>query len=145
MAKVIKESADRREEVVVEQVGNTQYREHRVRDVAAERQQILYKIIQFIWLIVGVLEGLIGLRVILKLIAANPESPFASLVYNFTWLFLWPFLGLTATPSAGNVVLEIPSIIAMIVYALVAWVFVSLVRLIFERYSTRSVSVYEER
>ncbi len=99
----------------------------------ARRQVGLAKTTQFIWLITGILEGLIGLRVILKLIAANPENPFASFIYGLTELFLWPFLSLTATPSAGGMVLEIPSLIAMVVFALAAWVVVSLLELIFKR------------
>jgi hypothetical protein len=36
-------------------------------------------------------------------------------------VFVWPFAGLTASPSASGFVLEISSIIAMFVYALVGW------------------------
>ena len=64
----------------------------------------------------GILEGLIALRILLKLIAANPNSPFAAMLYRFTDIFLFPFAGLTATPSAGGMVLEISSFIALAVY-----------------------------
>ena len=97
---------------------------------------------QFIWLATGILEGLIALRVVLKLIAANPDSPFARLVYRLTAVFLWPFAGLTATPAAGGSVLELSSIIAMIVYALLAWVLIKLVQLLLMPSNSRSVSVY---
>jgi uncharacterized protein YggT (Ycf19 family) len=80
----------------------------------------LYQFSQLLWLAFGVLEGLIGLRVLLKLIAANPASPFARLIYALTQPFLWPFAGLTVTPAAYGVTLEISSIVALFVYALAA-------------------------
>jgi hypothetical protein len=85
------------------------------------------------------LEAIIGLRVFLKLIAANPNNPFAQLVYAFSEVFVLPFEGLTITPSASGVVLEIHSIIAMIVYALAAWAITQLIWTIFYRPSTRKV------
>lgn len=36
-------------------------------------------------------------------------------------VFLFPFVGLVGTPSSGGMVLEFSSIIAMLVYALLAW------------------------
>jgi YggT family protein len=74
-----------------------------------------------VWLFLGILEGLLALRFGLKLIAANPASPIAVAIYGFTSLFLWPFAGLTATPSAGGMVLELSTMIAMVVYGLIAW------------------------
>jgi uncharacterized protein YggT (Ycf19 family) len=93
----------------------------------------LYKVDQLIWLALIVLEVMIGMRIFLKLIAANPASGFASFVYTITEPFLAPFAGLTSTPSANGAVLEIPSIIAMIVYALLFWLLAYLVHLIWER------------
>lgn len=79
-----------------------------------------FKATQLVWLLFGILETLIALRIILKLIAANPASPIAAMIYTITDLFLFPFAGLTATPSAGGMVLELSSIFAMLVYALIA-------------------------
>lgn len=114
-----------------------------VADYAAERRQGLYQISQIIWLVFGLISGLIALRFVLRLIAANPNSPFANLIYNITDLFLWPFAGLTATPSAGGMVLEVPALIAIIVYLLLAWVLVKLVWVLFDRPGARSVTRYE--
>src|SRR5574337_827911 len=88
--------------------------------IETEQRRTLIKISQLIWLGFGVLEGLIGLRILLKLIAANPQSPFANLVYEVTKPFLAPFVGLTPAPAANGVVLEIPSIVALFVYALLS-------------------------
>ena len=99
-----------------------------------EEQRIFsFKATQWIWLGLGIVEALIGLRVVLKLIAANPESPFAAFIYNVSAIFLYPFAGLVGTPAAGGVVLELSSIIAMLVYALLAWGLERIVWVIFYR------------
>jgi len=92
-----------------------------------------WKLTELIWLAFGLLEALIGLRVVLRLIAANPANPFARLVYDASYIFVWPFLGLTRTPSANGAVVEISSLIGMFVYALVAWALVQLVWIVFDR------------
>jgi YggT family protein len=65
--------------------------------------------------------------------AANPDNPFARLIYGITDVFLWPFVGLTATPAANGVVLEIHSIVALFVYALISVLADRLIRIIFSR------------
>jgi len=100
-----------------------------------EREQRIFtfKATQLIWLFLGILEVLIALRIGLKLIGANPDSPIVALIYGFTTLFLFPFAGMTATPSAGGMVLELSSFFAMVIYALIAWAVERIVWLIFYR------------
>jgi hypothetical protein len=98
-----------------------------------ERRIFTFKATQLIWLGLGILEVLLALRFALKLIAANPASPIAVFIYGFTGLFLLPFEGLTVAPAVGNMVLEIPTMIAMAVYALLAWAVERVVWLIFYR------------
>ena len=136
--------ADRVEKVRVTQQGSSEYVEHVVDDAAAAQRSFTYQITALMWLMFGALESLLLLRVILKLVAANPGNPFASLVYALSDLFVWPFVGLTVTPAAGGMVIEIHTIIAMVVYAILAWLLISLVKvLLFRR--TASSSRIEKR
>jgi hypothetical protein len=98
-----------------------------------ERRIFTFKATQVVWLLLGILEALLALQFVLKLIGANPDSPFAVFIYGFTSLFLFPFAGLTATPSAGGMVLEIPTVIAMVVYALIGWAIERIIWVIFYR------------
>jgi len=98
-----------------------------------EQRIFSFKTSQLIWLFLGVLEAFIALRIGLKLIGANPDSPIVALIYGFTTLFLFPFEGMTATPSAGGMVLELSSFFAMGIYALLAWAAERIVWLIFYR------------
>jgi len=98
-----------------------------------ERSIFTFKATQLVWLFLGILEGLLALRFVLKLIAANPDSPITVFIYGLTGIFLLPFTGLTVTPTAGGMVLEIPTMIAMLVYGLVAWGIERLIWVIFYR------------
>lgn len=100
-----------------------------------EREQRIFtfKATQLVWLLFGVLEALIALRIGLKLIGANPESPIVALIYGFTYLFLFPFTGLVGSPTAGAMVLELSSMFAMLIYGLIAWAVERTVWLVFYR------------
>jgi YggT family protein len=69
---------------------------------------------------------MIGLRFLLKLLAANPNNIFAQLVYFFTSPFLAIFVGLTNTPSFQGIVIEFHDLIAIMVYFILSWVVVRL-------------------
>ncbi len=134
---------DHEEQVSVQKHAGYQQQRQIVENVDASRRNLISRITQLIWLFFGILEALIGLRVLLKLIAANPANPLAKLIYGFTELFLWPFQGLTIEPSAQGMVLEIPAIIAMFVYAFIGWAIVRLVWLLFYHPTSRSVRIVE--
>ncbi len=113
------------------------------REPEREQRIFTFKITQLIWLFLGILKALIALRIGLKLIGANPNSPIVVLIYGFTQLFLFPFEGMTATPSAGGMVLELSSFFAMGIYALIAWAVERIVWVIFYRPRGSSVAVTE--
>ncbi len=92
---------------------------------------LAYKITELTWLFFIILEVLIGLRVVLKLIGANPASLFVALLYGVTGIFLIPFAGMLNNPTFGNMLLEISSIIAMFVYVLLGWVVDRIIYLVF--------------
>ncbi len=112
-------------------------------EAGREQRIFTFKASQWIWLLFGILEALIVLRIGLKLIGANPESPIVALIYGFTGLFLIPFVGLIGSPTSGNMVLETSSMFALGIYALIAIVFERLVWLIFYRPRGPVVAVTE--
>ncbi len=103
------------------------------REPEREQRIFSFKASQLIWLLLGILEALIALRIGLKLIGANPDSPIVFLIYGFTSLFLFPFTGLIGSPTVGSMVLELSSLFAMLVYGLLGWAFERTVWLIFYR------------
>jgi hypothetical protein len=136
---------DRKERVEVNRLGdNVVSRQEVVHDVAQERKGLLLRVVQVIWLGIISLEILLGLRALLKLLAANPAAPFARFVYNLSEVFLVPCNGLTITPAAGGVVLEIPTLIAMMVYLALGMLLVKLLWVLFKPTRNRSVRTYSE-
>jgi hypothetical protein len=133
----------RRKRVVVHQSGDHVHEEHVVQNVNLEYREALYKVSQFIWLLFGGLEALIGIRVLLLLIGANPGNWFTAFVYQLSGVFLWPFQNIVANPTFQNYVLEITSLIAMIVYPLIGWAIVRLIWVLFYRTPTSQVTTYD--
>jgi hypothetical protein len=103
------------------------------REPEREQRIFSFKATQLIWLLLGILEALIALRIGLKLIGANPASLVVALIYGITDLFLFPFTNLVGSPAAGNMVLELSSMFAMLIYGLVGWAAERMVWLIFYR------------
>ena len=68
---------------------------------------ILERLTAAVWWIAGTVEIAIGLRILLRAIGANPENPFARLVYRATSDMLEAFVGLTRNPQLDGMVLEI--------------------------------------
>ncbi len=132
-----------RRRVIVERSGDHIHEERIVHDANLEYREALYRVTQFIWLLFGGLEALIGIRVLLRLIAANPGNWFTAFVYALSDLFLWPFRNMVANPAFQNHVFEITSLIAMIVYPLIGWAIVRLVWVIFYRAPTSQVTTYD--
>ena len=97
----------------------------------SQQRTTTFKATQLVWLLFGLLEALIALRILFKLIAVNEGNPFAGFIYNITNLFVAPFASLIGAPSAGGMVLEISSFIALIVYALIGWGLERLIRVLF--------------
>ena len=112
-------------------------------DPEKEQRIFTFKATQLIWLLFGILEALIAIRIGLLLIGANPESPIVALIYGLTGLFLFPFTGLIGSPSAGNFVFELSSLFAMLIYALLAWAIERIVWLLFYRPRGPVVAVTE--
>ena len=76
---------------------------------------------RIIWYIAGVIVALLTLRIVLLLLAANQDNAFVSLVYSLSGVFAWPFFGIFSyEPTYGQSVFEVSSVVAIIVYALIA-------------------------
>jgi uncharacterized protein YggT (Ycf19 family) len=84
---------------------------------------------QFIYFIASVIAVIILLRFILLALAANPANSFANFIYSLSGIFVGPFNTLFGEPQFGNSVLEISSLVAIVVYYLIAWGIAKLVTL----------------
>ncbi len=100
-------------------------------DASAERLPAVsptYWISQILYLALGVVEALMITRVVLKLLAANADVGFVRFVYGVSAPLVTPFQGIFSTPVSHTNILELSSLVALAVYALVAW---GIARLVF--------------
>jgi len=86
-----------------------------------------------VYYILGLIETLLTFRLVFKLLGANPWSAFASLIYTISGIFMAPFSGIFRAAINNGIettsVLEPTTIIAMVVYALVAYGVVKLIEI----------------
>lgn len=78
--------------------------------------------INLINLVIGIIEAFIGLRIILKLVSANPLTPVVSWIYETSRALIWPFQGMFPSPNlGGGSILEFNSLIALLAYAFIGY------------------------
>jgi len=129
---------DLREETLITRHPGYVATEQVVRDVAEERRLGWLQFSRIMWSILAFLELLLFGRFLLRLIAANPDSGFAMLIYGITGVIVGPFNGLVETPTIGGWQLEVTTLIAMAVYALGFWMVAYAFRLVLDRPLARS-------
>lgn len=95
-----------------------------------EKKKAIFRINQIIWLILAVIETLLGFRMVLKALGANPLSGFTNLVYGLSDPFALPFRGILPMNSTGVSTFEWSTIIAAIVYALIAYGLIHLLQIL---------------
>ncbi|MBV8717863.1 MAG: YggT family protein [Chloroflexi bacterium] len=86
-----------------------------------------YRLTQLIYWVFALIEGLIAIRLILKALGANQTAGFAQFIYSITGPLVAPFINLFSNPTYQSSVLELSAIVALIVYALAAWLLGKLV------------------
>lgn len=93
-------------------------------------KKVIFRLYQVIWYILGVVEVLLASRILLKLIGANLNSGFTSFIYSVSAPLASPFRGVLGVTTSLESVIEWSTIIAMAVYAVVAFGLVRLFQLI---------------
>ena len=124
MAEIIKES------VTTQNEGQKAAVTTETKRVATSSQTVEY----LVYFIFGALEILLTFRLVLKLMGASTASAFVGLIYGLSRIFILPFEGIfrrgTAQGIETTAVLEPSTLVAIIVYAVLAWGTVKLVRIL---------------
>lgn len=76
---------------------------------------------RIVWFIAGFIIIMLALRVVLLMLGANQGNFFVDMVYAVGGLFSIPFSGIFGEPTYGKFYLDSASIVAIVVYALLAW------------------------
>lgn len=95
-----------------------------------ETKKAIFRTYQVIWYILGVIEVVLAFRVILKLLGANTGSGFTNFIYAVSNPFALPFAGILGITGISDMTLEWSTLIAMAVYAIVAYGIAALFQLV---------------
>ena len=123
MTEIIKES------VTNENEGQTAAVTTEIKREASSSQTIEY----IIYFIFGLLNILLAFRFILKLTGASTSSIFVNFIYDLSRVLILPFEGIFNRGSAqimeSTSIFEPATIVAIIVYAILAWGIVKLIKI----------------
>jgi hypothetical protein len=107
-------------------------REEVFEDRNQSRANMRYWITTVTYFVLGVLEVILLLRLLFRLLGANEGNAFIRFLYDLSHIFVVGFNGIFNDQALGtHSVFELSTVIAMIVYALLAWGIVSLGRVLF--------------
>jgi len=125
--------AERQQENYVDPAGNyVENRSEVYEDANQSRANTRYWIATITYFILGVLEIILALRFVFRLLGASTYNAFISFLYGLSHAFVAPFNGIFNDQALGTrSVFETSTIIAMLIYALIAWGIVSLGRVAF--------------
>jgi CHASE2 domain-containing sensor protein len=111
-------------------VVNTTTKNTSVTSTASSWQTVEY----LLYFLFGVLEILLAFRLVLKLTGASVASTFVGLIYGITGIFILPFEGIFRRAVVSGIettaVLEPATLVALIVYAVLVWGIVKLLRIL---------------
>jgi len=109
------------------------------------RTPIAAMLARIVWLVFGLIEVLIAIRFVLKLLAANANAGFVQLIYGASALFMAPFNAIFPTERFSGARLEWSALVAIAVYALIAWGLVYLIQALTPRRSAETVETVTNR
>jgi YggT family protein len=88
-----------------------------------------YKVAQIVDYILGIVETVLALRFLFLLFGANPNTGLASFIYTISNPLVAPFKGIFASTNVPGAVFDWSILVAMAVYAVVAYALVRLVEI----------------
>jgi uncharacterized protein YggT (Ycf19 family) len=83
-----------------------------------------------VWFLTGIVCVLILIRFLLKALGADPAAAFAQFVYGVTDPLTLPFRDLFGSGGMGRFVFEPADLVAVLIYLLLGWAIVMLIRIL---------------
>ncbi len=106
---------------------------------------IIKRIVEIIFIII---EILLGFRLVLKFLGANPDNFFVNGIYSISQVFVGVFQGIFSEATTDGLettsVFEPGTLIAMIVIGIIAWIILMIINSV-SRNSVKEEEVIEEQ
>jgi len=123
--------------------GSTASLDHRTQIHTEVRRPIEAVLARIVWFVFGVIEVFIGIRFVLTLFGANAEAGFVQFIYSVSDVFMAPFNAIFSTQTVEGATFEWSALVAIAVYALIAWGLVALIRALSPRRHAETVERVE--
>jgi uncharacterized protein YggT (Ycf19 family) len=85
---------------------------------------------RIVWFVVALIDALLVMRFLFRMMGASPSAEFVRFVYAITQPLIAPFQGIFNTTGQGAYIFEPESLVALIVYSLLGWAVVALLRIL---------------
>lgn len=85
---------------------------------------------RLVYFVFGVIELFIAARFVLELLGANSATGFVQFVYGVAGFFMIPFDAIFHAQRVSGAYFDLSALAAIVVYALVAWGIVTLIRVL---------------
>jgi len=92
-----------------------------------------------VWFVFGAIEVFIAIRFVLTMLGANAEAAFVKFIYAVSDVFMAPFNAIFTTGSVSGATFEWSALVAIAVYALIAWGLVALIGAVSPRTHAQTV------
>lgn len=97
-----------------------------------------------VWFIFGVIEVLLALRFVFLLFGANAEAGFVKMIYGLSAVFMAPFSAIFKTQDVAGATFEWSVLVAIAIYALLAWGIVAFIQAVSPREQSATVERSEK-
>ena len=95
-----------------------------------EQSRYNFRAAAVVWFVVGVVEIFIAARFLGKLFGASAHSAFVNFIYQVSGPMVAPFTGIFGDTGTRTNTFETASLVALVVYAVIGWGLVVLIRIV---------------
>jgi uncharacterized protein YggT (Ycf19 family) len=93
-----------------------------------------------VWFIVGAVDIFVAARFLGKLFGASAQSAFVNFIYQVSSPMVAPFTGIFGDTGTKTNTFETASLVAIVVYAVVGWGLVALIRIVTAPHGTKPMT-----
>ncbi|HAF21274.1 MAG TPA: YggT family protein [Chloroflexi bacterium] len=102
-----------------------------------EQGRYNFRAAAFVGFIVGIVDVLIAARFLGKLFGASVQSAFVNFIYQTSAPIVAPFTGIFGDTGTKTNTFETASLVALVVYAVIGWGLVVLIRIVTAPHGTK--------
>ena len=88
-----------------------------------------FRAVAVVGFVIGIVDIFIAARFLGKLLGASPHSAFVNFIYQVSSPMVAPFTGIFGNAGSGANSFETASLVAIVVYAVIGWGLVVLIRI----------------